>query len=107
MLSKNRLRKCIIVGNKQPQKRNVDTLDSANQAKNTATLTVVGLNDMRAIYIASSKFSEPKRFGPRLNKVDGKYIQEQLVKQFHCYNKNKVFSKGWTRAFPSTRLESE
>ena len=61
--------------------------------KNTATLTVVGLNDNRAIYIASSKFSEPKRFGPRLNKVDGKYIQEQLIKQFHCYNKNKGFFK--------------
>ena len=54
---------------------------------------MVGLNDNRAIYIASSKFSEPKRFGPRLNKVDGKYIQEQLIKQFHCYNKNKGFFK--------------
>ena len=70
------------------------TLQTAQiKQKNTATLTVVGLNDNRAIYIASSKFSEPKRFGPRLNKVDGKYIQEQLVKQFHCYNKNKGFFK--------------
>ena len=87
----------------------METLDSTHQAKeSSATLTVVGLNDNRAVYIASSKFSEPKRFLRRLNKVEGKYIQEQQLNQFHCYNKNKVFFlKGWTRALPSTRLVSE
>ena len=38
--------------------------------KSSAILTVVGLNDKRAVYIASFKFSEPKRFVRRLNKVE-------------------------------------
>ena len=59
--------------------------------KSSATLTVVVLNDNRAVYIDSSKFSEPKRFVRRLNKVEGKYIQEQQLTQFHCYNLNRVF----------------
>ena len=59
--------------------------------KSSANLTVVGLNDNRAVYIASSKFSEPKRFVRRLNKVEGKYIQEQQSNQFHCYKKNRSF----------------
>ena len=42
-----------------------------NQAKkSSATLTMVGLNNIRAVYIASSKFSDPKRFVWRLNKVE-------------------------------------
>ena len=45
--------------------------------KNRAILTVVCLNGNRVVYIASSKFSEPKRFVRRLNKVEGKCIQEQ------------------------------
>ena len=45
--------------------------------KNRATLTVVCLNGNRVVCIASSKFSEPNRFVRRLNKVEGKYIQEQ------------------------------
>ena len=75
--------------------------------KSSATLTVVVLNDNRAVYIDSSKFSEPKRFVRRLNKVEGKYIQEQQLNQFYCYNKIRGFSKGWTRAFPRTRLVSK
>ena len=75
MLSKNRLRKCTIVGNKQPQKKLCEHFGQCTPSKkNSATLTVVGLNDNRAVYIASSKFSDPKRFARRLNKVDGKYI---------------------------------
>ena len=92
VLRNNRLRKCTIIGDKQPQKRNVDTLDRAHQAKkNSATLTVVGLNDNREVYIASSKFSEPKRFVRCMNKVERKYIEKQQLNQFHCYNKNRVF----------------
>ena len=64
----------LLLGTHSRKKRYADTLDSAHQAKkNSATLTVVGLND-RAVYIASSKFSEPKRFVRRLKKVEGKYI---------------------------------
>ena len=92
VLRNNRLRKCTIIGDKQPQKRNVDTLDRAHQAKkNSETLTVVGLNDNREVYIASSKFSEPKKFVRCMNKVEGKYIEKQQLNQFHCYNKSRVF----------------
>ena len=59
--------------------------------KNSATLTMVGLNDNREVYIASSKFSEPKRFVRCMNKVEGKYIEKQQLNQFHCYNKSRVF----------------
>ena len=44
--------------------------------KSSGNLAVVGLNDNRAVYIAS-KFSEPKRFVRLLNKVQGKYIQQK------------------------------
>ena len=40
-------------------------------------LTVVGLNANKVVCIASSKFFEPKRFVRRLERVEGKYIQEQ------------------------------
>ena len=42
--------------------------------KSSANLSVVGTNGNRAVCIASSKFSEPKRFVRRLKKVEGKYI---------------------------------
>ena len=45
--------------------------------KKQCNLTVVGLNNNRTVYIASSKFPEPKRFVRRLKKVEGKYIEEQ------------------------------
>ena len=45
--------------------------------KSSANLTVVGLNDNREVGIASSKFSEPKRFVWRLIKVEEKNIKEQ------------------------------
>ena len=63
----------------------------SSSKKCSAALTVVGLNNKRAVYIASSKFSEPKRFVRRLNKFGGKYIQEQQLNQFHCHNLNRVF----------------
>ena len=50
------------------KKRNMATLN---------TLTVIGLNNIRALYIGSSKSSEPKKFVRRLTKVEGQYIQEQ------------------------------
>ena len=45
--------------------------------KSSATLTVVCLNGNMVVYIASSKFSETKRFVRCLNKNEGNYIQEQ------------------------------
>ena len=43
---------------------------------------MVGLNDSRAVYIASSECCEPKRFVRYWNKVERKYIQEQQPNQF-------------------------
>ena len=78
MFNKNRLRKCTLVWEKQPQKKkNVVILTRAHQVtESSRNLTVVGFNDNRAVCVASSKFSEPKRFVGCLNKVEGKYIQE-------------------------------
>ena len=68
----------LLLGTNSRQKRNVETLESAHQAKkSSATLAVVRFNDNRPVYIVSSKFSEPKKFVLRLNKVKEKYIQEQ------------------------------
>ena len=91
-LSKNRSRKCTIVGDKQPQKCG-HFGQCTSSKKSSVALTVAGLNDNTAVYIASSKFSEPKRFVRDLNKVEGKYIQEQQLNQFHCYNKNRSFER--------------
>ena len=38
---------------------------------------MVGLNNNRAVYLAFSKFSEPKKFVQHLSKVEEKYNQEQ------------------------------
>ena len=67
-------------------------------------LTLVDLNDNRVVYIASSKFCEPKRFVPRLKKVEGKHnIQINSTNT----TRTGLFLKGWARAFPSTRLVPE
>ena len=67
VLNKNRLCKCIFLGDKNPEKKECCHFEQR---------TVVGLNDNRVVGIAFSKISEPKRFARRLNKVQGKYIQE-------------------------------
>ena len=78
MLKKNRLHKCTIVGNKQPEKKECDHFEQRTSSKkSSATLTVVCLNGNMVVYIASSKFSETKRFVRCLNKNEGNYIQEQ------------------------------
>ena len=97
VLNKNRLHKCTIVGKKQPQKKGMWPLWTAHIKQKKQC------NFDRSLF----KLSEPKRFVRRLNKVEGKYIQEQQLNQFYCYNKIRGFSKGWTRAFPRTRLVSK
>ena len=57
-------------------------------------LTVVGENDSRAVYIASSESCEPKRFVRCWNKVERKHIQEQH--HFHCYNQNMFCQQNGT-----------
>ena len=63
------LHKCTIVGDKQPQKSG-HFRQRTSSKKSSATLTVIGLKSNRAVYIAFSKFSEPKRFVQHLNKVE-------------------------------------
>ena len=76
VLNKNRLCKCTITGDKQPQnKRNVATLNSAYQAKKQCNFDT-GENYSSAIYIAFSESCEPKRFVRSWNKVERKSIQE-------------------------------
>ena len=52
--------------------------NSAHQAKKAIYIHSGWFErQQRGVRIASSKFSEPKRFVCRLNIVEGKYIQEQ------------------------------
>ena len=67
----------LLLGTNSRKKGNVNALESAHQVKKQCNLKVVGLNDNKVVHIASSKFSEPKRFAQRLKKVEGKYFQEQ------------------------------
>ena len=62
---------------KKKKKRIWSFCTTSKNQKSSGNLAVVGLNDNRAVYIASSKFSEPKRFVRLLNKVQGKYIQQK------------------------------
>ena len=79
VLNKNRLHKYTIVGDKQPQRKTGmwPLWTTHIKQKKQCWFKVVGLNNNRALYIAFSKFSEPKRFVQRLSKVQGKCIQEQ------------------------------
>ena len=67
MHKKNRLRKRTIVGDRQPQKKECRHFGQRTSSKkSTATLKVVGLNEKRAVYIASSKFSKYSRTATEL-----------------------------------------
>ena len=55
--------------------------------KNSVTLTVVGKNNSRVVYTASSESYEPNRFVRCWKKVERKFVQEQR-NQFHRYNQN-------------------
>ena len=70
---------------------------ACTKPKSIETLAVVGWNDNRVVYIASFKSFESKRFAQRVNKVEQKYIQEQKLNQFYCYNQN--MSTEWTRTY--------
>ena len=62
MFSKNRLRKYTIIGDKQLQKKERDTLNSAAHSKQKCCVAcVAGKNDKRALYIASSESCQYNR----------------------------------------------
>ena len=76
-LNKIMLNKCATTGEKQLQKEERYHFERRTSSKKlSATLTVVGWNDSREAYIASSESSKPKRFVLRWNKVERKYIQD-------------------------------
>ena len=89
VLNKNRIRKFMIIGKKQQQKKpNVAALSIAHPArKSSKTLirTTVGL------FTQLSESYEPKILFGCWNKVERKYIQEQQPNQFQCYNQNMGF----------------
>ena len=71
VLNKNRLRKCTIIGDKQLQKRNVATLNSAHQAKKQCNFDTGWLERQQCdLHSAISKSCEPKRFVWCWNKVE-------------------------------------
>ena len=94
VLSKSRLHKCIIIGDKQLQKSSV--------------ACVVGYNDSRAVYIASSESCQPNRdlFGV------GTKLKTSIFKKDNQINSTVttriwVVSVEWIRTWPSTGLESQ
>ena len=83
MLNKSRLRKCTIVGDKQLQKRNVATLNSAYQAKKQCNFDSGWLEQQQGGLLNLVKLRG-------LLGVERKYVQEQ-PNQFCCYNQNMSF----------------
>ena len=108
VLSKNRLRKCTIVGDKQPQKRNVDTLDSAHQAKKAVQIWqwLVWTTTERCTLLLLNFLNLRDLLGVWTK------LKESIFKNNNQINstvtrRTGVFPQGWTRAFPSRRLVSE
>ena len=108
VFSKNRLRKCTIVGDKQPQKRNVDTLDSAHQAKKAVQIWqwLVWTTTERCTLLLLNFLNLRDLLGVWIK------LKESIFKNNNQINstvtrRTGVFSQGWTRAFPSRRLVSE
>ena len=108
VLSKNRLRKCTIVGDKQPQKSNVDTLDSAHQAKKAVQIWqwLVWTTTERCTLLLLNFLNLRDLLGVWIK------LKESIFKNNNQINstvtrRTGVFSQGWTRAFPSRRLVSE
>ena len=108
VLSKNRLRKCTIVGQKQPQKRNVDTLNSAHQAKNAVQLWqwLVWTTKERCTLLLLNFLNLRDLFGV-WRKLKESMFQNSNQINSTVTTRTGFFSKGWTRAFPSTRLIPE
>ena len=79
VLSKNRLCKCTIVTDKKQQKMECGRFQQCASSKKKQSTFHSGWfeREQRGVRIASSKFSEPKRFVCSLNTVEGKDIQEQ------------------------------
>ena len=116
-VSYHTLHKYIITGDKQLQKKNVATLNSAHQpkqkTKKTETLTMVGWNNNRAVYEASQftklllnllKLRDLFSVWTKLNKSifkDNNQINSIIT------TRGWVLMTEWPRTWPSTGLLSE
>ena len=81
----------ISLGTNSCKKRNVATFNSTQQAKKQCNFDSGWLERHQCGYIAFSESCEPRRFVRYWNKVERKYIQEQQLNQFLCYNQNMGF----------------
>ena len=84
------------LGTNSCKKRNVVTMN---------TLTVIGLNDIRTLYIGSSKSSE-SLFGICAKLKDSIFKNNNQIKSTFT-TRTCVFSTGWIRTFSSARLVFE
>ena len=103
VLSKNRLLKCTIIGNKHLQKKERGYFEQCTSTKKSVQiwlvwLTVVGWNDSSAIYIASSESCEPFfNFVPTPNKSFVRCWNKVEKKNSRTTPKTWVLSTEWTR----------
>ena len=104
VLTKNRLHKCTIIGNKQQQKKENFHFEQCTSSKKAVYLW---LEKQWGVYIDFSVSCKPKRLARCRNKVERKHIQEQQPSQFHCYNQNMDFVNRMTSTWSSTGLASE
>ena len=99
MFSKNRLRKCTIIGDKHLQKKQRGHFE---QCKSSKKVVQLGWNNRSAIDIASSESCEPKRFVWCCNKVEKKTIFEYNNQiSFTFTTRTWALSREWTRTWPS------
>ena len=84
-------------------------LNITHQAKkkSRANLTVVGWNNNRVVYIASSKSSKPKIFVWRLNEIGKTIFKNNNQINSTVTTRTQVFLTEWTRTLPSKWLVSE
>ena len=72
--------------------------------KSSDTLTVISLNNSRAVYIASYESCELKWFSRCCNKVEERHIQEQQPNQIHCYIQNMGFVNRMDQSMANYRI---
>ena len=105
--NKNRLRRCTIIGDKQLQKEERGHLVQRSGYKANSSVTcVVGQNDTRTVYKASSESCQPKRFIWCWYKVERKFKNNNQINST-VTTRTWILSTEWNRTQTSTGLVSE
>ena len=108
VLSKNRLHKCTIIGDKQLQKKGTWPLWTAYiKQRSSVTLAVIDYNDSSAVYIAYSESCEPKRFVRCWKKLKKTIFKNNNQTNSTVSIGTWALSIDWTRTWPSTGFVSE